>query len=77
LQVGLTPAVMAEIRREVRRANRRSFHAAVGAALIVAAALLLGLGDQSPVLLWNVPLATWLLGGAGAVLLIGNWPGRE
>ncbi|MBK8183896.1 MAG: ubiquinone biosynthesis regulatory protein kinase UbiB [Candidatus Competibacteraceae bacterium] len=64
---------MEQLRREVRRANRRSFHSMVAAALIVSAALILGF-DGYPKDMWQVPLLTWLLGGIGVGLLAGVWP---
>jgi ubiquinone biosynthesis protein len=66
---------MEQLRREWRRASRRGFHAAVGAALIISAAVLLGFhAAPQSVSLWEAPLLSWLLGGIGIGLLIGAWP---
>ncbi|MFO1371725.1 MAG: ubiquinone biosynthesis regulatory protein kinase UbiB [Candidatus Competibacteraceae bacterium] len=65
---------MEQLRRELRRANRRSFHAAVGAAMIVSAAVILGFDSQQHAGLWHAPLLSWALGGIGVGLLISAWP---
>jgi ubiquinone biosynthesis protein len=62
------------LRQELRRANRRSFHALAGAALLVSAAVILGFDAQSSVSLWQAPLSSWLLGGIGIGLLLSAWP---
>jgi len=74
ITVQLHKQEMEQLRRELRRANRRNFHSAVGAALIVSAALLLGFDAQHPTDLWRAPLLTWLLGGIGIGLLLSAWP---
>jgi ubiquinone biosynthesis protein len=74
LTVQLQKQEMMQLRREMRRANRRNFHAAVGAALMISAAVLLGFDAQQPVSFLNAPLLTWLLGGIGVGLLISAWP---
>lgn len=63
-----------ELRRELRRANRRNFHAAVGAALIISAALIMGLDGLHPTMLGEAPLLSWILGGLGVVVLLSVWP---
>lgn len=75
LTVQLQKQEMAQLRREMRRTNRRNFHSAVGAALIVSAAVLLGFDAQQPVSFLDAPLLIWLLGGIGVGLLISAWPG--
>lgn len=74
IKVRLHHQEMHELRRELRRANRRSFHAVVGAALIVSATLLMGLDGLHPIMLGGVPLLTWVLGGLGVLLLLSIWP---
>ena len=66
---------MEQLRRDLRRSSRRSFHGAVGAALIVSAAVILGFDAQQGVDPWHAPLLSWLLGGIGVGLLISAWPG--
>ena len=77
LTVRLQKQELEQLRRDVRRANRRSFHAAVGAALIVSAAVILGFDAQQGIDPWHAPLLSWLLGGIGAGLLISAWPGER
>ncbi len=74
IAVRLHKQEMAQLRRELRRANRRNFHAMTGAALIVSAAVLLGFDALQPASLWQAPLLTWLLGGIGVGLLLSAWP---
>lgn len=62
-----------QIQRELRRTSRRNFFAMVGAALIISAAVLLGL-DASSSLFLQTPLLGWLLGGIGVGLVLGAWP---
>jgi len=77
ITVQLHKQEMEQLRRELRHANRRSFHATVGAALIVGAVLLFGLDAQHATNLWQMPPLSWLLGGLGAGLLLAAWPGSE
>jgi len=65
---------IARLRREVRNANRRSFAAVSAAALIVSAAVVLGLDGYAPRMLGNAPVLTWLLGGIAVAILISYWP---
>ncbi|MDS4025491.1 MAG: ubiquinone biosynthesis regulatory protein kinase UbiB [Candidatus Contendobacter sp.] len=73
LTVRLRKQEMEQWRRELHRANRRSFHATAGAALIVSAAVILGV-DTHDGSLWHAPLSSWLLGGIGIGLILGAWP---
>lgn len=63
-----------QLRGEIRRANRRSFYASVGAALVISASVILGLDGFHPSMLGDAPLMTWILGGLGVLLLLGVWP---
>jgi ubiquinone biosynthesis protein len=65
---------MERLRREIRNAHRRSFYGAVGGALIISAALLMGLDGLHPTMVGGVPLMTWVLGGLGTLLLVVVWP---
>lgn len=73
LTVQLHKQEMETLRQDMRRANRRSVHAVVGAALIVCAAVLLGFNAQGSIDVWRAPLLSWLLGGVGVGLLLGAW----
>ena len=74
LTVELHKQEMETLRQDLRRANRRSVHAVVGAALIICAAVLLGFNAQGSIDVWRAPLLSWLLGGVGVGLLLGAWP---
>ncbi len=64
------------LRQDLQRANRRSFAATIAAAMMVSAAVVLGLDGYAPKMLGDAPLTTWLLGGFAIVLLIAYWPSR-
>ncbi len=74
LQVQGSTEELQGLRHEIRQANRRSFAAIVGAALIVSAAVLLGLDGYAPAMIGGAPVASWALGLAGAVLWLFAWP---
>ena len=74
LTVRLQRQELEQLRRDLHRANRRSFHSAVGAAFIISAAVILGFSTQHGVDLWHAPLLSWLLGGMGVGLLFSAWP---
>ena len=75
MKVQTDPEQWARLRREIRRANQRTFGAIVGAALLVGAAVIKGLDGYAPVMLGEMPLLTWLLGGLGVVTWLMVWPG--
>ncbi len=62
------------IRKEIRRANQRTFFAILGGSLLVSAALLLGLDGYSPRMAYGAPVLSWALGILGGFILLGNWP---
>jgi ubiquinone biosynthesis protein len=62
------------LRRDLRRANQRSFMAVIGAALVISAALIHAVDGFHPAMLWDSPLLTWVLGAFGAGILITAWP---
>ncbi|MCW8917261.1 MAG: ubiquinone biosynthesis regulatory protein kinase UbiB [Gammaproteobacteria bacterium] len=67
---------LAQIQQEIRRANQRTFFAILGSALLISAALLLGLDGYAPArLVYGLPLESWVLGILGGAILLGNWPG--
>jgi len=74
LPVALQAEEMEKIRCEIRRANRRSYSAIVGAALLISAAILTTLDERAGPLLINLPWPAWLLGGCGLLVLIRNRP---
>lgn len=87
LKINWTSKELEGLRRDVRRASQRSFLAIVGGALIISAAVLLGLDGYSPLMMDRVPvfreifgpladapLMTWILGGMGLLALLSAWP---
>jgi len=77
LEVKWRSEELERLRREVKRANRRSFAAIIAAGLTVSAAVLLGLDGQAPKMAANAPLISWLLGGFALILLVTYWPFRS
>ena len=62
-----------KIERMMLDSNRRTYAAIVGSALIISAAILLGLDGYSPAMAGDAPLMSWLLGGAGFLVLMFAW----
>ncbi len=58
------------LRREVRRANRRTTGAVVGTGLIISAAVVYGLDGFAPAMVVGAPLRSWLAGAAGVLILL-------
>lgn len=78
LKVVVSPAEWQELRYTLQRGQQRIFLAITGAALVISAAIILGLDSYAPSMFGNAPVLTWLLGGAGAYLLVASWPsGRD
>lgn len=63
-----------QLRQEIRSANQRTFFAILGSALIISAAILLGLDGYASRMLWDAPVLSWAMGITGALMLISNWP---
>lgn len=74
LQVQGSTEELRQLREEMRQANRRSFAAIIGAALVVSAAVLLGLDGYAPAMAGGAPVVSWVLGLAGAMLWALAWP---
>ena len=75
LKVVVSPAEWEELRNTLQRGQQRIYLAITGAAFLISAAVILGLDGYSPNMFGNAPILTWLLGAAGAYLLIASWPG--
>ena len=75
LKVVVSPAEWEELRYTLQRGQQRIYLAITGAAFLISAAVILGLDGYTPNMFGNAPILTWLLGGAGAYLLIASWPG--
>ena len=77
LQVRSDTQEWERLRKEIRAANRRTFSAIVGSALIISAALLLGLDGYAPRMWNNAPMVSWLLGGLGFLILFIHAPAKD
>jgi ubiquinone biosynthesis protein len=74
LEVRSNSDELQKIRREIRRANSRTFFAILGGSLVVSAALLLGLDGYAPRMAYGAPVLSWSLAILGGLILLGNWP---
>ncbi len=74
LVVQSNPEELQQLARDIRDANRRTFGAVVGAALIISAAVLLGLDGYAPTMQAGAPISSWLLGVCGAAIWLLAWP---
>ena len=61
------------LRAEIRRANQRTVLAVMGAALLLGASVILGVGGTQLPMLWGAPIWTWILGAAGICLAFTAW----
>lgn len=77
LEVRTNSDELQKIRREIRRANQRTFFAIVGASLMISAALIFGLDGYAPRMAYGAPVLSWVLGGLGVVILLTTWPRRN
>jgi len=76
LQIEWRSEELRRLRREVRRANRRTVGAVTGSGLLLSAAVIYGLDGYAPAMVMGAPLLTWLAGAAGIFLLITSFPGN-
>lgn len=74
LQVKWRAPELKQISYDIRRANQRMFGAIVGGALIISAAVLVGLDGYSPYMWGNAPASAWILAGLGTLIVIFSWP---
>ncbi len=74
LVVQSNPEELQRLAQNIRAANRRTFGAVVGAALIISAAVLLGLDGYAPTMRAGAPISSWLLGLCGAAIWLLVWP---
>ena len=73
IEVRMRSEELDRVRAEIRRSNQRTVLAVTGAALLIGASVILGLGGTRYPMLWGAPVWTWVLGGAGVVLVIAAW----
>ncbi len=62
------------LRQDLVGGQRRQYVGTLGAVLLLAAAILAALDGYAPLMLNNVPVSTWMLGGLGTLLLLASWP---
>lgn len=77
LEVSTHDAVLHEIRKEIRKMHRRLSHAVVGTALLLAAGLVFQVAPAAGPRWQEVPVAVWVLGGVGLMVLVGTFRGRR
>ncbi len=65
-----TESGITELRREIRRASRRTVSAVLGTGLIVSAAVVYGLDGYAPAIVFGAPLLSWLLAAAGVLIVL-------
>ena len=73
IEVRMRSEEFARLRTEIRRANRRTVLALLGAALLIGGSAILALGGEQHAILWGVPVWTWILGGIGICLGLAAW----
>ena len=73
IEVRMRSEEFARLRAEIRRANRRTVLALIGAALLIGGSVILALGGEQRASLWSAPVWTWILGGAGVLLALAAW----
>ncbi|MGD8795275.1 MAG: ubiquinone biosynthesis regulatory protein kinase UbiB [Thiohalophilus sp.] len=74
LQIELQDKQVAQLRREIRRANRRTWGAIVGGSLLISATVLAALDGFAKPMLGNLPVYSWIMGGFGIAILLAAWP---
>ncbi len=77
LAVHISSPELQLLRRELRRASRRSYAATVGSALLLSAAIIKGLDGYSAKMWGDMPALSWVLGGLGLWLVLLAWPGER
>ena len=73
LQVRIRSEDIERLRAEIHQSNRRTTLAVVGAALLLGASVVLGLGGTQVATVWGVPIWSWILGGGGVWLAYAAW----
>ena len=65
-----TETEIKRLRREIRRANRRTVGSVIGTGLIICAAVVYGLDGYAPAMVFGAPLLSWLLGATGVLVVL-------
>ena len=74
LQIEWKSEELEKLRRDLRRSSRRNYATITGAAMLISAAVLLGLDGRAPSIVFDAPILSWILGGLGGIILISAWP---
>jgi len=74
LTTQLSKQQLDELKSEMRKNNQRTFIAVIGSSLIISASVIFALDGFSKFMVEDIPLATWILGGLGVILLVNVWP---
>ena len=77
LKMELQPGQLEQVKKEIRRANRRNYAAITGGSLVVSATLLVAFDGYTPTMLGNMPFSSWILGAIGVILLAAAWPNEQ
>jgi ubiquinone biosynthesis protein len=70
LRLEWTSAELERLREEINRANRRTANTVAGTGLLIAAAIIYGLGGHDPTVIFGAPLLSWICAGLGVGILI-------
>jgi len=70
LRLEWTSAELERLREEINRANRRTANTVAGTGLLIAAAIIYGLGGHDPTIIFGAPLLSWICAGLGVGILI-------
>jgi ubiquinone biosynthesis protein len=77
LELDSSPEELRKLRRELQRANHRTYAAITGGALLLGALVMTGLDGRAPAMIFDAPVVSWLIGGLGALILIAAWPSER
>ncbi len=77
LKMQLSQPQMDEIKKEIRDNNQRLFFAIIGSSLVISASVIFALDGHFKFMIESIPLASWVLGSLGIVMLINVWPGSR
>ncbi len=73
LEIQWKSVELEKMQRNMQRNHHRTISAITGGSLVIAAAIILGLDGYAPRMVADAPLLTWILGGAGGLLLLNSW----
>ncbi|VAW92684.1 Ubiquinone biosynthesis regulatory protein kinase UbiB [hydrothermal vent metagenome] len=74
LTTQLSAQQMKEIKQTLHKNNQRTFIAIIGSSLVIGASVIFALDGYGKFMIEDIPLATWVLGALGVILLINVWP---